>query len=144
YDTAFYIERIGEVLPDELTMPDVHLYFYDTFIVFDHLLQTVTIASVDIFQQERTVEEMNKSIDIIEKQIKCGLTFQKEESISDEFKPTITKERFIQLVKKAKEHISRGDIFQVVLSQRFQTSFSGDPFALYRKLRTSNPSPYMF
>lgn len=144
YDTAFYIERIGEVLPDELNMPDVHLYFYDTFIVFDHLLQTVTIASVDIFGQERTVEEMNKSIDIIEKQIKCGLTFQKEESISVEFKPTITKERFIQLVEKAKEHISLGDIFQVVLSQRFQTSFSGDPFALYRKLRTLNPSPYMF
>lgn len=144
YDTAFYNEKIGEVLPDELNMPDVHLYFYDTFIVFDHLLQTVSIASVDLFQRDRTVEEMNHSIDIIEEQIKSGLTFQIDKSVSIEFKPTITKEHFIQLVEKAKEHIARGDIFQVVLSQRFEASYGADPFALYRKLRTSNPSPYMF
>ncbi len=144
YDTAFYSERIGEVLPDELNMPDVHVYFYDTFIVFDHLLQTVTIASIDLFQQDRTVEEMNQSIEKIEEEIKKGLTFIEDESASVHFDPTISKDQFIQMVEKAKEHITRGDIFQVVLSQRFQAKFNGNSFALYRKLRTSNPSPYMF
>ena len=144
YDTAFYSEKIGEVLPDELNMPDVHLYFYDTFIVFDHLLQTVTIASIDLFQQNRTTENMNQSIEKIEEEIKSGQTFQQDELASVQFHPTVRKEQFIQMVEKAKEHIACGDIFQVVLSQRFHASYNGDPFSLYRKLRTSNPSPYMF
>jgi len=144
YDTAFYNERIGETLPDELNMPDVHVYFYDTFIVFDHLLQTVSIASIDLFQQDRTLEEMNEEIKKIEEDIKNGLTYLEDETTTVQFNPTISKDKFIGMVEKAKEHITRGDIFQVVLSQRFESTFHGDPFSLYRKLRTSNPSPYMF
>lgn len=49
YDTAFYNEKIGDVLPDELNMPDVHLLFYDRFIVIDHLLQKVAIVAIDLF-----------------------------------------------------------------------------------------------
>ena len=60
------------------------------------------------------------------------------------FKPMIEKVTFIQMVETAKEHIVKGDIFQVVLSQRFTSPFEGNPFTLYRQLRTSNPSPYMF
>jgi len=144
YDTAFYNEKIGEVLQDELNMPDVHVYFYNTFIVFDHLLQTVTIASIDLMEEDRTTDEMYRSIEKIEEEIKNGLTFQKDENVAVQFEPTISKDRFMNMVEKAKEYITRGDIFQVVLSQRFQASFNGNPFALYRKLRTSNPSPYMF
>lgn len=144
YDTAFYGEKIGDFLPDDLNMPDVHVYFYDTFVVFDHLLQTVTIGSIDLFQQNRTVEEMNQSIQVIEEEIKNGSTYFEEDSTSVQFEPTISKEQFVQMVNKAKEHIIRGDIFQVVLSQRFQSKYKGNPFDLYRKLRTSNPSPYMF
>lgn len=60
YDTAFYYENIGEVLEDELNMPDVHVYFYDTFIVFDHLLQKVFIAAIDLFHTGRSEEEMKR------------------------------------------------------------------------------------
>ncbi|MFJ8236964.1 anthranilate synthase component I [Ureibacillus sp. NPDC094379] len=144
YDTAFYNEKIGEVLQDDLNMPDVHVYFYDTFIVFDHLLQTVTLVAIDLFQSGRSEKEMEQSIGLLIDEIKQGVTFKEEQAISVKFEPTIKKEDFIQMVETAKDHIERGDIFQVVLSQRFTADFNGDPFALYRKLRTSNPSPYMF
>nr|WP_106779885.1 anthranilate synthase component I [Lysinibacillus timonensis] len=144
YDTAFYNENIGDFSLDELNMPDVHVYFYDTFIIFDHMLQTVSIAAIDLFQNGRTEQAMNDAIVKVENQIKQGVTFIEDEVISLKFQPTIRKEDFINMVEKAKEHIVRGDIFQVVLSQRFQANFKGNPFSLYRKLRTSNPSPYMF
>jgi len=144
YDTAFYNEEIGETLEDELTMPDVHVYFYDTFIVFDHLTQKVAFISVDLFQNGRTEAAMEKSVKEIIEEVKQGPTFTEESAVSVNFAPTIEKADFIEMVEKAKRHIERGDIFQVVLSQRFKTDFSGKPFSLYRKLRTSNPSPYMF
>ena len=60
------------------------------------------------------------------------------------FTSSITEKEFCGMVEMAKEHIRAGDIFQVVLSQRLQSECIGDPFALYRKLRITNPSPYMF
>ncbi|KGR74597.1 anthranilate synthase component I [Ureibacillus sinduriensis] len=144
YDTAFYYEEIGETLEDELNMPDVHLYFYDTFIVFDHLTQKVVIVSLDLFKNGRTEDDMRKSVLSILEDIKQGKTYSEENAVPVQFEPTIEKEEFIEMVERAKRHIERGDIFQVVLSQRFRTGFSGNPFTLYRKLRTSNPSPYMF
>ena len=59
-------------------------------------------------------------------------------------KSNITKNKFLNIVKKAKEHIYKGDIFQVVLSQRFKTQFNPPPFELYRSLRSLNPSPFLF
>ncbi|MDN4493294.1 anthranilate synthase component I [Ureibacillus aquaedulcis] len=144
YDTAFYNEEIGETLEDELKMPDVHVYFYDTFIVFDHLTQKVSVVSVDLLKSGRTENEMEKSVKEILQEIKLGKTYTEETSVSVHFEPIIEKEEFIRMVETAKRHIERGDIFQVVLSQRFKTDFSGNPFSLYRRLRTSNPSPYMF
>src|SRR5699024_4920291 len=64
--------------------------------------------------------------------------------ISSDFIPELTKEAFEENVERAKEYIHQGDIFQVVLSQRMQATFDGDPFSFYRKLRKVNPSPYMF
>ncbi|MGJ5674515.1 MAG: anthranilate synthase component I [Nostochopsis sp.] len=61
----------------------------------------------------------------------------------EEYKSNFTREKFCNSVKKAKEYIKAGDIFQVVISQRLSTEYAGDPFALYRSLRQINPSPYM-
>lgn len=144
YETAFYHETIGEVLPDELNMPDVHVYFFDTFVVIDHLAQTVTIVTIDLFNEGRTKAEMDEVLLNIEEQLKRGTTFAEEETSPLAFEPTINKETFIQMIEQSKKHIERGDIFQVVLSQRFTSPYVGNPFSLYRKLRTSNPSPYMF
>ncbi|GGA37413.1 anthranilate synthase component I [Psychrobacillus lasiicapitis] len=144
YETAFYHEKIGELLPDELEMPDIHLMFYDTFIIFDHLKQTVTIAAIDLFQTGRTQQEMASAIETIYTDLQQVFKFQEDTKTSLAFQPNIEQATFIQMVERAKEHIVKGDIFQIVLSQRFSSPFEGNPFALYRQLRTSNPSPYMF
>lgn len=144
YETAFYHEKIGNLLPDELEMPDIHLMFYDTFIIFDHLKQTVTIAAIDLFQSGRTQQEMATAIETIYTDLQQVSKLQEDTKTKLAFQPNIEHSTFIQMVEKAKEHIVKGDIFQIVLSQRFSSPFEGNPFALYRQLRTSNPSPYMF
>ena len=118
--------------------------FYDTFIIFDHLKQTVTIAAIDLFQNGRTQQEMSDAIETIYTDLQQGSKFQEDTETKLAFQPKIEQATFIEMVEKAKEHIVKGDIFQVVLSQRFSSPFEGNPFALYRQLRTSNPSPYMF
>lgn len=144
YETAFYHEKIGELLSDELEMPDIHLMFYDTFIIFDHLKQIVTIAAIDLFQNGRTQQEMSDAIDKINTDLMQNSKLKEDTEIKLAFQSKIEEPAFIEMVEKAKEHIVKGDIFQVVLSQRFSSPFEGNPFTLYRQLRTSNPSPYMF
>ncbi|MFJ7827122.1 anthranilate synthase component I [Psychrobacillus sp. NPDC096623] len=144
YETAFYNEQIGHLLNDDLEMPDVHVMFYDTFIIFDHLKQIVTIAAIDLFQNGRSTEDMSVSIDNILAELQQGPKMVVNMDSPLAFKPQIQEKDFTHMVEKAKEHILKGDIFQVVLSQRFTSPFNGDPFSLYRQLRTSNPSPYMF
>ena len=144
YETAFYEEKIGEYLQDDLDMPDVHVFFYDTFIIFDHLKQEITLAAIDLFDEGRSLEEMDHAIATMETQLHVGATFGAMDLGELAFQSMIPKEEFVMMVERAKAHIAKGDIFQIVLSQRFTSPFSGDPFALYRQLRTSNPSPYMF
>lgn len=145
YETAFYFERIGHSLPDELDMPNMHMLFYDTFIIYDHLQQTVSIVAIDLFNNDRSVEDMKASIQEILTSLQMTTLSQPEaEEDTLEFKSSMDEKSFCDMVKTAQEHIKQGDIFQVVLSQRFSSPFSGNPFSLYRKLRTSNPSPYMF
>lgn len=144
YETAFYNEKIGVLLNDELEMPDVHVMFYDTFIIFDHLKQAVTIAAIDLFQNGRSENAMTNAIEKIFSELQQGPKIPESLDTLLAFLPQIQEEDFTKMVEKAKEHILRGDIFQVVLSQRFTSPFNGDPFSLYRQLRTSNPSPYMF
>ncbi|OLN22558.1 anthranilate synthase component I [Domibacillus antri] len=144
YDTVFFEEKIGEPLPDELGMPDVHMLFYDTFVVYDHLTQRVSIVAVDLFGG-RSETDMDQAIEKVYAEIHAD---QKPSAGNETnvlaFSSKIERKTFCDMVEKAKEHIVRGDIFQVVLSQRLSSPFEGDPFTLYRRLRTSNPSPYMF
>ncbi|OMP66155.1 anthranilate synthase component I [Domibacillus epiphyticus] len=144
YDTVFFEEKIGEPLPDELEMPDVHMLFYDTFVVYDHLTQKVSIVAADLFGG-RSENEMEAAIEKVYSEIHSDQKpFAGHETNVLAFTSKIERSAFCEMVEKAKEHIIRGDIFQVVLSQRLSSPFEGDPFTLYRRLRTSNPSPYMF
>ncbi|PAQ14010.1 anthranilate synthase component I [Bacillaceae bacterium SAOS 7] len=144
YDVMFLDEVIGDVLEDELQMPDVHFMFYSTFLVYDHLLQKVTIVAVDLFG-DRSEAELEEGINEYEQMISIQANPPSIEAIESlQFQGNLTKQQFSEMVNQAKDHIIRGDIFQVVLSQRLSSEFTGNPFSLYRKLRTSNPSPYMF
>ncbi|HWI49805.1 MAG TPA: anthranilate synthase component I, partial [Rummeliibacillus sp.] len=145
YETAFYHEKIGDILKDNLQMPDMHVLFYDTFIVVDHLMQKVHIVAVDSLKKGHSQQELLNRVNDIEMQLGTTiLTQADDDSDTIQFRSTIEKEEFCEMVKQAKQHIEQGDIFQVVLSQRFEADFTGNPMNLYRRLRTTNPSPYMF
>ena len=135
YDTIAQYEDIGPPLPDDRDMPDIHLLVYETIIVYDHLKQDITILHTGNTPDK--LEEVQLQLYVNE----C------EEVVvhsTNPFTSNMTKQSFIANVNRAKELINSGDIFQVVLSQRLQMSYPGSPFALYRKLRKTNPSPYMF
>lgn len=143
YDTIRQYEDIGELLDDEIEMPDVHVMFYQDVVVFDHKKQTVTIIATNL-DGKRTKDHLVKQLERIQADVLKHVEEYTEENIKVSFKPSINKQTFMEMVEAAKKHITDGDIFQVVLSQRMIASFDVDPFTFYRRLRLANPSPYMF
>jgi anthranilate synthase component 1 len=130
YDIVRRLENIGEHATDDLDVPDCVLMFFDRVLAFDHLRHQIHIvASVDVTREAPKVayERAVKDIARIEKKL-----------------ARTPKARFLESVRRAKEYIAAGDIFQVVLSQRWDFEPGVDPLDLYRALRTVNPSPYMF
>ncbi|WP_079710499.1 anthranilate synthase component I [Paraliobacillus ryukyuensis] len=143
YDMIRQYEDIGPQLDDDLSMPDVHLMFYQEVIVFDHKQQTVTIIALNLAGNQ-TEEDLLASIAKIEQSITTPAGGEPIVDSNVSFNALIDQTTFIEMVEKAKQYIVKGDIFQVVLSQRMKATFDADPFTFYRRLRIANPSPYMF
>jgi anthranilate synthase component I len=144
YDVIRQFENIGADLEDELHMPDTHLMFYEEIIIFDHLEENVTIIGIpflDGISEEYVEQRVHKRVE----ELKMPCIHQDIDSFDFAgFMAETSKEEFIENVNIAKEHIVSGDLFQVVLSQRMKSIYSGDPLSLYRKHRAHNPTPYMF
>ncbi|HLS07950.1 anthranilate synthase component I [Lentibacillus sp.] len=142
YDAIRSYENIGEELPDDIGMPDIHLMLYQNIIVYDHSDESVFLATINLDQQpEKVLDER------LERLKRALIPFPTSDLATDEaidFQPEMEKERFMQNVRTAKDHIRQGDVYQVVLSQQMNASIRSDPFLFYRKLRKANPSPYMF
>lgn len=143
YDAIRQYEYIGPELTDEIEMPEVHLMFYQDVIVFDHVRQTVSVIAINL-DGDRAEADLETSLKTIQSDIETAENIEVKTNIHVSFEPSIDKETFMGMVEKAKQHITDGDIFQVVLSQRMKASFDADPFTFYRSLRRANPSPYMF
>ncbi len=146
YDSVKYFEKaIHLTAEDTLHFDDLKLMLFDKIICFDHFTQKITvmlhIATDDL---ERHYEEAEQQIKRIQHLIKNTMPLNSENPVTGTFQSTVTKEQFEQNVLKIKEHIYNGDIFQAVLSQRFHTKLKGDLLNVYRVLRTTNPSPYMY
>src|SRR5690606_37318183 len=118
---------------NSLAMPDIHLHLYETIIVFDHVKNDVTIISF-----EDKLDEVEQQLRVPEKGV------ERESQDPLDFASKTDAARFRAQVAQAKEHIRKGDVFQLVLSQRLSASYTGSAFDLYRKLRKQNPSPYQF
>ncbi|MDR1688712.1 MAG: anthranilate synthase component I [Clostridiales bacterium] len=148
YDTVRFAEpTVKNCPPDGINAPDIQLMDCANIIVFDHLRQRVTLttrisAEGDLKENyaraEAVLIEMRGEI----YNLKTSQTESAAEKLS--VKPLISREEFIENVKKAKDYIYNGDIFQVVLSQRFEISNPPDAFKVYRALRAEEPSPYMY
>ncbi|WP_449619880.1 anthranilate synthase component I [Robertmurraya sp. Marseille-Q9965] len=143
YDVIRHYESIGKTPFDEFALPDVHFMMFEELVVFDHLQQKVYLVGVPLLATTE-VSKLKIRLQERKKEILTGKEREQKPVKLSSFTPSIRKEEFIEKVKKAKEYIVEGDIFQVVLSQRMKAKIDGDPFSFYRKLRIQNPSPYMY
>jgi len=127
---------------------DLDLMLFDKVIVFDNfkqkMIMIINIKTENIDEEyEKAVSELNSLFDLI----KNGEPIDELENklkLKSDFEPLFSKEKYCKIVKKAKEYIKEGDIFQVVLSNPLSCEIQGGLLDTYRILRTANPSPYMF
>lgn len=158
YDLLQYYEKLPTHQIDDLHMDDIQFMFCDQVIVFDHLKQQIQVvgnvhiadgATAQQIEQayEMTVQTIHATLEKIAQplttQLLPGGDIPTDPDIGD-IDSNVTKEQFLDNVAKAKEYIRAGDIFQVVLSQRFSIETTVNPLHVYRVLRTMNPSPYMY
>jgi len=149
YDTVREIEQLPNVPKDDLKLPEAVWAFYDEIYAFDHVKQQVIIIKTVFTEQKGDLDTLYdnavKKLDKMEKEVYQTVRSEGSFSINPEsLSSNLERDTFEKMVEKAKAYIFEGDIFQVVLSQRFKTEFKGDRFMLYRALRMVNPSPYLF
>lgn len=149
YDTFRLVEHLPNVPEDELELPEAIWSFYDEIFAFDHVKHQVvlikTVFTEEVEDLEEAFEQAQKSLDRMEASAMHSDYSRREFKIFPEsLSSNMDADYFKSIVGKGKEYIFEGDIFQVVLSQRFEADMEGDPFMLYRALRMVNPSPYLF
>jgi anthranilate synthase component I len=151
YDMVRRLENIGEHASDDLGVPDCVLMFFDRVLAFDHLRHQIHIvASADVTREAPRVAYARAVKDIarIVKKLAAGWKPAHWRKAAPKSKLAVRartpKPKFLESVRRAKEYIAAGDIFQVVLSQRWDFEPGVAPLDLYRALRTVNPSPYMY
>ncbi len=147
YDSIqLYEKKLSLKNEDELKFPIIRFNFYDRYICYDHFTHKVYVVDNILKNDEREYDEIITSQKeyINSLLYKPTLTEESEEKKDITFKFHTSKEEFMENVKRAKEHILAGDIFQVVLSQRMTCETQKSYFEIYRRLREENPSPYMF
>ena len=151
YDSIRYIEKIPNNCKNDLNLPDVRLLRPRTLVIHDNLKKKIYYI-INIFSDEKIsnysqkYKEINSDLSNLLKQSETK-NFNKEQTQkSKEIKvrSNTSKNKFLAMINKAKKYIKLGDIFQVVLSQRFEAELTKKPIEIYKKLRVTNPSPFMF
>ena len=156
YDTVRYAEPEkldpANAPPDDRGLPDLQFGLYDGVVVFDHVDKLVHVVQLGLVGGDDDAGEVyDRSVARLEERITTIQTHSKPLPAGRVGRPgpveampsNITREQHRTMVERAKEYIRAGDIFQVVLGQRFERRSSADPFDVYRALRAVNPSPYM-
>ena len=150
YDVIRYIEKIPDKCIDDLKIPDVRISRPKNLVIYDNLKKKIyyienVYSDTKIKNYKETYGSIISKFDLFEnyENIKLPerITYKKNKN---NIKSNTSKQRFKLLVKKAKKYIEKGDIFQVVLSQRFERKIEKKPIEIYNYLRKSNPSPFMF
>lgn len=148
YDTVRYLEpTLTQVGEDDLKMPDCHLFLYDEILAFDHFSNHLMLI-----KNIRRQEDVEQAYQQLARQGEALL-----EKLSTPVQPAccpsrgemkitsnLSGEAYQAMVERAKEYILEGEIFQIVLSQRFEVENPPDSFEMYRRLRAGNPSPYLY
>ncbi|WP_086315184.1 anthranilate synthase component I [Enterococcus sp. 7F3_DIV0205] len=145
YDVIACYEDIGQPPFDELNVPDIHFYLFDSYLIFDHVGEKIFLVEADSYSNRSEValkEAITRKIK--ELQIPSEEE-QKELRLKNlNYQSNFTQVSFEAAVTKIKGYIKQGDLFQMVPSQRLTADFEEEPFDYYRRLRVTNPSTYLY
>src|SRR5262249_11467253 len=155
YDMVRLIERLPKRLRDDIGLYDAMLMFYHGIIAFDHvqhrlwIVRNVYTAGPGSLKQkyDAAVRAIRRTRTLLEQPAPAeGQPNAPRRRKPAAFKVTsnVKRPEYLAAVRKAKEYIRAGDVFQVVIGQRFSARASAEPFDIYRELRAVNPSPYLF
>ncbi|MBM3789900.1 MAG: anthranilate synthase component I, partial [Acidobacteria bacterium] len=151
YDFVRQLEHLPVVAPDDLGFDDFHLMFFSSILAFDHLRHRIHIIA-NIIQPPGAAnlraryQDALLRIEQVERRLNAPISLPPPDpsAATPSARPNYSEEEYFGKVAKAKNYITAGDVFQVVLSRRLEMEISCDPFDVYRALRFINPSPYMF
>jgi anthranilate synthase component I len=151
YDLVRQFEKLPSLAEDDLGLDDYQVMYFSNILAFDHLRHRIHIIA-NIFNDRGTqgleakYQDALLRIEQIEKRLIIPISISSAAPPAEIPEPisNLSESTYYSNVEKAKQHIQAGDIFQVVLSQRFAMQIRCDPFDIYRALRFINPSPYMF
>jgi len=154
YDMVRLIERLPKRLRDEIGLFDAVLMFYHGILAFDHVQHRLWIVR-NVYTEgpgslrakyDAAVKEIRRTREMLEQPAQSERPRKPGKGKPRPLKITsnVKRAEYLDMVKKAKQYIREGDVFQVVLSQRFSAKTKADPFSIYRELRALNPSPYLF
>jgi anthranilate synthase component I len=153
YDTVRYVEHLPNAPQDDRRLPDLSFALYDRMVIFDHVSKTVLAvanAMIDAKDVKGSYDKACRRVDHLVERLQQGVAdlqltdIAPVGQVSLPFTSNFTQAQFEDAVRKCKEYINAGDIFQVVLSQRLKATTRARPFDIYRALRVLNPSPFMF
>jgi anthranilate synthase component 1 len=156
YDVVRVIEELPEIAVDELHVPDAHLMFFDEVLAFDHVKKAIHLM-VTVGARGRVgkggkpdaagYRAAEKRLNRLEKMLSAAIVLPKRRKVVKgalKLKARTKMADYLRGVERVKEYIAAGDVFQCVLSQRFDCEPGVDPFEIYRSLRIVNPSPYLY
>lgn len=153
YDIVRRFEKLAEPNPDTLGIPELAMFITSDMAVVDHVDGTVTLMAnaINYDNTDARVDEAWHDavarLDAMERDL-AGSAITSvshfDSTVQPDITPETSQENYLAAVAVAQEHIRSGDAFQIVLSQRFSTPCPADPIDVYRVLRSTNPSPYMF
>lgn len=150
YDCVRYIEHLPAMPEDDRGLPEMVWQFVGSLAAVDRvrqsivLVRNVVVGEDPVTQYRRAVDRLRADIDALGRPHPYAITPIEASVHRPAFSSTFERDAFERAVVDVKKHILEGDAFQVVLSQRLTTDFTGDPFAVYRALRMINPSPFLF
>jgi anthranilate synthase component 1 len=146
YDIARQYEKLPDENKDDIQTPESYVMFYKKFICYDHFKHEIYFIYNFMKGDSVTYHEVEFQLEQLKNMVGRGNSFHELEgkNAAKHVTSNVTEERYCKMVEKAREYIKAGDIFQVVLSQRLKSKSISDPFDVYRRLRSENPSPYLF
>jgi para-aminobenzoate synthetase component 1 len=153
YDLRYFIEKLPSLSIDDIALPDITLSFYDVVLIFDNLLKKTYISSSGLpyLDAEKNAARAESRLEFAKRylySIPPSIISESEGTYRDVrlhgggIYSNFTRDSYKKAIVSAKRYIREGDIYQVNLSQRFHTDFSGDSFELYKTLRRINPAPF--